>query len=379
MTLLFPAALAALTALIVPLILHIARRREQLLTEFAALRWLRQKPRPRSRLRFDERFLLLIRLLLLLLVVVWLTNPVLFGATDRRPYVAIIPGASFDPAVFKDSRLHWLAPGFPAIDRPQPVGSLPVASLIRQIDAELPAGTPLTIVAPAIIAGADAERPRLSRKIVWQVTPGTMAWPKTETPVPPALSVRWDEGHRSALPYIQAAASAWQPGNRSAHIDSRPVDAPLPDDRHTLIWLAGGSVPEKVLRWASDGGTVIMANDAVLPKDNLTVPLWRDEGGVPLADGLRFGKGRLLHFTRQLRPSDMPILLEPDFPAQFGALIEPTPAPDRVAAVDYAPVGGARFFDQPPQSLRSWLALLIAGLLLIERWMATRRNRSTAP
>ncbi len=49
MGLLFPAALAALVALIVPLVIHIARRSEQQPTNFAALRWLRQKPRPRSR------------------------------------------------------------------------------------------------------------------------------------------------------------------------------------------------------------------------------------------------------------------------------------------------------------------------------------------
>lgn len=51
MGLLFPAALAALAALIIPLILHIARKSEQLPTDFAALRWLRSRPKPRSRLR----------------------------------------------------------------------------------------------------------------------------------------------------------------------------------------------------------------------------------------------------------------------------------------------------------------------------------------
>ena len=51
---LLPAGLAALAALVVPLLLHLARRYEQTPTDFAALRWLRQKPKPRHRIRFDE-------------------------------------------------------------------------------------------------------------------------------------------------------------------------------------------------------------------------------------------------------------------------------------------------------------------------------------
>ena len=156
--LLFPAALAALAALIVPLVIHIARRSEQLPTDFAALRWLRQKPRPRSRLRFDEWPLLLVRLLLLALLALLLARPVLWGAADDRPYVAVLPGAQFDPAAYPAARLHWLAPGFPNIDAPEPHGRIPVASLIRQLDADLPQSAALTIVTPRIITGADADR-----------------------------------------------------------------------------------------------------------------------------------------------------------------------------------------------------------------------------
>ena len=48
-TLLLPLGLAALGTILVPLLLHLARRTEQRPTDFAALRWLRQKPRPRHR------------------------------------------------------------------------------------------------------------------------------------------------------------------------------------------------------------------------------------------------------------------------------------------------------------------------------------------
>src|SRR5690606_9148841 len=77
LALLLPAALAALGALLLPLLVHLARRSEQRPTDFAALRWLRRKPRPRRRIRFDERWLLALRLLLLALIALWLARPVL--------------------------------------------------------------------------------------------------------------------------------------------------------------------------------------------------------------------------------------------------------------------------------------------------------------
>ncbi len=377
--LLFPAALAALFALVIPLIIHIARKSEQLPTDFAALRWLRQKPKPRSRLRFDEWPLLLVRLTLLALAALWLAQPMLFGAADRSAYVAMVPGAQFDSAAFKDSRLHWIAPGFPAIDTPQPNGPLPIASLIRQLDAELPTGTPLTIVTPTVIDGADADRLRLSRKVMWRITNGAMPTPEAKIAPPPPLSVRFDADHRGPLGYVRAAALAWQPAGREADIDTAGIDAPLPDQRRILVWLAGGTLPDAVLRWVGEGGTVLAVSDARLPDGRPAPPVWRDDLGVPLAETLPMDKGRLLHFTRAMTPAQMPLLLEPDFPAQLRALLAPMTPPARVAAADYAPLTGGRSYDQPPQSLRPWLALLIALLLLVERWMATRRSRSIAP
>ncbi|TQT81878.1 hypothetical protein DB758_11845, partial [Xanthomonas perforans] len=47
--LLFPTGLAALAALLLPLLIHLARRSEHRPTDFAALRWLRALPRPRHR------------------------------------------------------------------------------------------------------------------------------------------------------------------------------------------------------------------------------------------------------------------------------------------------------------------------------------------
>ena len=159
--LLLPAALTGLLALLIPLAIHIARRSEQLPTDFAALRWLRQKPKPRSRLRFDEWLVLALRLALLALVVLWLAHPVLFGAASKQAYVALTPGvdpAAVDDKALAEGRAHWLAPGYPRVEPGKPImaDAIPLASLVRQLDSDLPQGAPLTIIVPQSIQGADA-------------------------------------------------------------------------------------------------------------------------------------------------------------------------------------------------------------------------------
>lgn len=378
--LLLPGALAALLALVIPLVIHIARRSEQVPTDFAALRWLRQKPKPRSRLRFDEWALLLLRLMLLALVALWLAHPVLFGAGDRTPVVAMVPGVDPTRAPTGDVQTVWLAPGFPPIDQPSPTGTLPVASLIRQLDADIPAGVPLTIITPQVIEGADADRLRLSRKLDWRIVPGVMPAPRTLPVIVPLLSIRHDDQHRGGVRYPRAAALAWQPAGRAATIDIGSLDAPLPDQRHLLIWLGGGTMPDRLNRWIAQGGTALVASDMQAPADKPRALLWHDPLGVPLVEAMPVGRGRLLRFTRPLTPAMMPALLEADFPAHLRAVLTPPqPAPTRVEAADYAPLIGARAYDQPPQDMRPWLAMLIAALLIAERWLATRRNRGISP
>jgi hypothetical protein len=307
--LLLPAALAALAALLLPLLIHLARRSEQRPTDFAALRWLRQKPKPRHRIRFDEWPLLILRLLLLALLAVWLARPVLFGSASEAPWVAVMPGidavqarAAVDD---KKARLHWLAPGFPALDQPPPAaGSLPFASLLRQLDSELPAAVKLSVFVPERLQGADAQRPRLSRVVEWKVLPGAMPAPKPLATPAPALIVRYAEDHKEGLRYLRAATAAWQPNTTTTAFAAAPVAQTLPAETRNLVWLAS----------------------------NL----------------------RNLFAT-------------------------PSPAPARVAARDYAPITGAASYAQPPRDLQPWLALLIAAMLLVERWLATRRSRGSSP
>jgi hypothetical protein len=373
--------LAALAALIVPLAVHIARRSEQAPTDFAALRWLRQKPRPRSRLRFDEWPLLILRLLLLALIAVWLARPVLFGAADTSPYVAVIPGADLTQAkaVVGEGRGHWLAQGSPDLKTAQPTATAPVATLIRQLDADLPPGAPLTIITPQVIDGADAERPRLSRHVTWRVVPGVMAARPAATVSAPPLSIRTDAEHGAGVRYLQAAALSWQPAGRAADVETGPLEAALPDGNRKLVWLGAGTLPPTLLRWVEAGGVTLVASDAAVP-EGAKAAVWRDGLDRPLVEAMPIGAGRLMRFTRPLTPAETPELLQADFPVHLRAALDgPAVAPARVAATDYSPLTGGRTFDPAPQDLRPWLAVLIGLLLLGERWLATRRSRGVTP
>jgi len=95
LTLLAPLGLAALVALGVPILIHLVRRIELRTTEFAALRWISDRIRPRRRIRFERPWLLALRLLLLALVAVLLARPVLDEAPlAQRARIVVAPVVS---------------------------------------------------------------------------------------------------------------------------------------------------------------------------------------------------------------------------------------------------------------------------------------------
>jgi len=394
LTLLLPAALAALGALLLPLLIHLARRSEQRPTDFAALRWLRAKPKPRHRIRFDEWPLLLLRLLLLALLALWLARPVLQGAPDRTPYVAVMPGVAQTAidaqALPENARRHWLAPGLPALDAPAPGTPQPVSSLLRQIDADLAAGVPLIVLATAQFDGADAQRPRLSRTVDWRIVDGAppAVGPAGRPSAPPRLRIHADDRHASSVRYLRAAAIAWHADDDSNAardtgftLHGAGAGAALPDDaREVVAWLGTGPLPPALLRWIEAGGTALIDAGVAPPAGTTPVPLWRNAAGEASIEGAALGRGRWLRFARPLQPQAMPALLEADFPQRLRAVLQPDDvAPARADAAQHSPLPGARAQPPPPRDLQPWLALLIAAVFVVERWLATRRRRGAAP
>ena len=376
--LLAPLGLAALAALIIPLVIHIRRRTEEVPLDFAALRWLDAQPRPRSRLRFDEWLLLMLRLLIVALLALLLARPAMLGWEGEGARVLAATGVDAEAArnaAGPDAELRWIAPGFPRVGEARPSARAPVSSLIRQYDAELPMGAALTILVPPVLDGVDAEPLRLTRKVTWRVVEGPAEARTPAPPAAPALAVRYAEGQGGGVRYLRAASAAWS--------DLPKFDAStasdLPPRGTVLVWLKPGRVPPSLTDWVSAGGTALLGSAAEVVMPAATAPLWRDETGGTLVEGGVMGKGRLLRLTRPLAPAAMPDLLSGGFPATLRELVTPpAPPPARVSAQAFAPVAGATPFPLPPLEVSNWLAAAIAALFLAERLLATRRRRFAA-
>lgn len=381
LTLLLPAGLAALAALLLPLLIHLTRRSEQRPTMFAAVRWLRALSRSRQRSGLDEWPLLLLRLIVLALLALLLAQPALLAGYDRRARVAVAAG--LDPAQARaavsdrsDARWLWLAPGFPAFDAPMPEAASAQASLLRELDATLPPETALTVVVPQHWSGLDGQVPVLSRPVRWRVVDGPVPALAEVGHVPPSLQVFAgdDAPARAALPYLQALQAAWHEDGRALDVQpasAAAVAAPV----SVIVWIAAAPLPEALLQWAGTGGTLLLDARTPLPHGLALQPLWRDDNGIGVLDGGRFGAGRVLRFAHALDPVALPPLLDAAFPDRLRALLQPLPPARRGFAVTQLPMSGAAALPPAPQPLAAWLALAIALLFLLERALASSPRR----
>lgn len=384
LTLLLPLGLAALAAWLLPLLIHLARRQEARLTEFAALRWLRARPKPRSRLRFDEWPLFLLRLLLLALLALLLAGLAQQSPHDDRPRVAVTIGV--DAAAARaavqapaTARWVWLAPGFPPLETAPPTAAQPNASLLRELDAQLPASVPLTVVVPPIWAGVDAQRPRLSRAVDWRVLPAPTAAPPPRKRVPPQLRVAGEGEGPDASRYLLALQRAWH--GADATLATQPARAALPaaGEPVLMVWLSASPLPADWQAWLRSGGQVLVEPRTPLPAGAALQPRWRDAQGRVLLQAAALGRGRIWQLAAPLRADALPALLDGTFPAELLAQLQPMPAPSRVDSTVFAPLPGAPSAPIAPRPLTDLLAALIALLFLVERaWAASSRRGARA-
>lgn len=391
--LLFPAALAALAALALPLLIHLTRRSERQLMTFAALRWLRAKERARRRVRIDEWRLLALRLLLLAAVAMLLAQPVWVGARNERPWVVVVPGADSaahanDPAL-RDAEWHWLAPGFPAFASAAPRSPTEAASLLRELDATLAPTQPLAVIVPDHLTGLDAERIVLSRHVDWRIA-ATRA-PVTTEPAasePQQVAIRHDADHAAISRYFSAAANAWNAGSEvpgddpvqqpfaidSAAIDPATADVALSAGTDWLLWLSAEALPPAIERWLAEGGTVLRTAETASASDDRAVEVWRSTRTGASLSAQRNGMGRLLI----LHGAQLPERLEPEFPALLhGWLSAPARGPDQALAQHVAPTTGIPAWPAASTPLDDLLIWLIAALWLIERLLASARRKAS--
>jgi hypothetical protein len=375
--LLLPVGLAALAALLVPILIHLIRRPEHRLTDFPALRWLAERARPRRRLRFDDPWLLLLRLILLALIAVLLARPVVVGEwRSARNWIAVAPGVDIGKARAElagvQGEWHWLAPGFPTIDSAVPRSEVALSSLIRELDADLAKRDRLIVVVPTEIDGLDGESLRLGRAVDWHIVEGR-SMPRA---VPVAgnirhIAVRHGAASEPGLRYLRAAVAAWNAHNpgRSA-LDEQPLEVAVPGDTPWLIWLDAPLSPA-ISAWIERGGQALIVD----PSMNEGAAVLRDGKGDVLAREKSIGAGRLIAFLHPLTPSSLPILLDAQFPDRLRELFEgPPSAPTRALAATVKPVLAETSLSPARFPLDSLLVMLIGLVFLIERFMAMRRR-----
>jgi hypothetical protein len=169
------------------------------------------------------------------------------------------------------------------------------------------------------------------------------------------------------------------PGESQRVADVAPVDRALDAKARHLAWLAPGVVPAHVRDWVRRGGVVLLDAGAQWPALAPMPALWRDDAGA-LVEGTSYGQGRVLRFTRELTPRQVPSLLDGAFPDRLRELLEPPPPmPARVLASAHAPLPGAPAFLPAPRDLQPWLVLAIVALFALERVLATAHRGRDAP
>lgn len=383
--LLLPLGLVALAALVVPILIHLLRRPEHQVTDFAALRWVGERLRPRRRLRFDDRWLLLVRLLAMAAIALLLARPVL----DRdwrgvRAWIVVAPDVNLDAARAKladvEGEWHWLAPGFPPIESATPAMPVALASLARELDADLDARVALTVVVAATIDGLDGARVVVGRAVDWRIIEPTAAEasalatpPASVMPVPAIrVALRYGATSEPSLRYIRAVIAAWNTHVPGAFVlDEAAADVAVATDTRWLFWTAG-NLSAAAETWVRSGGRALTINAGADPDGSVR---WRDDNAAVIAHAQAIDDGQHIVLTRNLAPEELPQLLDADFPERVRLLFADAPrAPTRGLASAATPRVGSRSSTPPVFALDALLAIVIATLFLLERVLATRRR-----
>lgn len=402
MMLLWPAALLALAALLLPLLIHLTRRLQSTRTEFAALRWVQARRRPRRRPRLQHWLLLLLRLLLVVVAVLLLAQPHTRAPASSPPWYVVAPGT---PAAWIShwqarapaaARWVWLAPEFPPLHavQPDPQMARMGASLLRELDLHLPAQTELHVLLPAHWAGADGERLWLGREVHWQVAEPVQlaqapAAPTTRAVamLPTGVLLHTDTQGEPGKRFILAAVAGWNalrdPQSPSIEVQMLAEPAATVDaDAHThlLVWLSAQELPAGVQHWIAAGGRALLDVRAPLPQVHVqALVLARSDAGQALARSLRLQQGRIVQLGEALSVAHWPQLAEGDFAAQLQHWL--WPSSERVPKLADARAQQPRLDPQllpapPVTSLHAALALLLVLLFLLERVCARSAWRS---
>jgi hypothetical protein len=364
MALLLPLGLLALGGLAIPLAIHWLRKSEERVVAFAAWRYLIESRLPREQLRLRQLGLLALRLLLMALVALLIAMPVWRGAQESpQAWVVVspdVPEAQARAAVAAtDAQWHWLQADYPVIGTPP--ASTADLGLLRQLDAELPLQTALTVIVPETLKGLDGERLQLRREVNWVPVAGAPAIPDVDQRV--RVVVRHDADAVAEVATLRALFAAWATAGREVDVDIGDQALALPPDFDLLIWL-GGTPSTPAMDWVARGGSLLRTRDA--------------QGGWPL-QAEDVGRGRIWRLDSPFSPDRTPALADPSqVTALRTLLLTPAVAPDRAYAESMKPRSGAADSIENGKPLDTPLLVLVAMLATLERvlasWIMRRRN-----
>ncbi|HEU4829230.1 MAG TPA: BatA domain-containing protein [Gemmatimonadales bacterium] len=355
----WPPGLAALAALLVPLLIHLARRRPRSPVLVGTLRHLPGSTAPRrARSRISEPLLLAVRMLVLALLALFIAQPFLDRHRPSRPPRALL----VIPSAIPEVTLRRL---LPALDSLQAAGletrELPMADLwseLAELDAGLPPGSSIVVAAPFALPVTGA-RPALESAVSLH----RFDWTRDSSSSGDAtqalhVSVIADTSHRVAAARHVAAFQAVA----ERRGDSLVMEASSSDDGW-IAWLSDAAPSPAVLERVRAGGTLLTAGSA-------------SSAGHEAVTAQRLGSGLIIEAAAVGAPpvdASFPELIARIWPDP--TVLSPTePEPGRISTSQLLPARVSRTdrADVPRTELGSVLLALAFALFLFERWLSHR-------
>lgn len=429
LTLLAPAGLLALAALALPVLIHLFSRSKGRRVLVGNIDLYRQAKRQRvTELRPVQWWLLLLRLALLALAALLLAGLARSGLDSLDGDTAYLTpewqaraSANDRQALADFDHVHLLAPGYPdpaLTGEPPPAGADPWSLLAERL-ATVRHGGEVHLFAGAEAAQFPARAPALDEPLNWHF----LAAPAV-APQPVSLRVRiahaTDRGSDAEM-----LAAALEAAARHRNIALDLARTPLVNDganngadegaelarqdpgidlaNDVLVWLGSGPAPtglaaSLVLEDRPAGGFRQPARATTWPHARwLAAPaeaadsrnaegfstIWRTGDGSPLLQERNDGGQRHLVLRERLSPGPDALAGQPAFPdtllrlllgeATWAVATSTAPADPTAAVARPAPAG-----TQPHRPLAPWLALAMAVLFGLERWLAERPRRDPA-
>ncbi len=401
----FPAGLWALGALAVPLLIHLVRRPLQVVR----VGQLPMPPGPPRRLavwRWREALKLLLRCALLAVIALALAQPEWRPAQPEPVRLALrVPGSAWSSetdAAWRRLRAdgaaaHWLAADFPESTEAEPKAAEFSGpwSLLRELDARVPAGSRAVVFGPTDATRFAGSRPTLARLQVdwWPTDPASPPARGAGSAAPPRVAVLAAPDRAEDRRFVRAALGA------VAAIET--VDAPdwivqlgdvaLPpalaarvEAGAVLVRDAGGPplVSDGERTFSPGPARMTLRQRAAAPADG-RVRL-RDSAGEPLWTETRQGAGWVWHWALRFHPDWTDWPLHAEFPGWWAEILRPGPEASaplsaRQAAPAFAAAAATDSPALPPLAgfdLRLacwWTALLLFAAERAWTWAQARR------